>query len=168
MKLCSSLMLTAARGVAPLTVPAARTPPVKHFINLSNGIEAIGPLIDAGVPLDAVSFCRIQSSHCEAQDFYGLLQNLDHNLLMHLALGFECRVYDYGSRGNYWDRGDGESELQFVPRAVWWGLEWSRYALHRLWKLPPGRAPLLRGYNVEKAFDDRLRAIPKPLWKRLK
>ena len=28
------------------------------------------------------------------------LNNLDHNLLMHLALGVECRVYDFGSRGS--------------------------------------------------------------------
>ena len=60
---------------------------------------------------------RIQSSHCEAQDFYGVLQNLDHNLLMHLALGYECRVYDFGSRGNYWEFDDGSTE-QLIEHAA--------------------------------------------------
>lgn len=137
------------------------------------------------MPPEQVAFCRIQSSHCEAQDFYGVLWNLDHNLLMHLALGFECRVYDFGSRGNVWQTPDGASETLWVPRAVWWGLEWSRYALETLWYLESDatsdahsgvgmlrngrvRAPLLRGYNVRTLFDDKLRALPKPLWKRLK
>ena len=69
--------------------------PTRHYINLSNGIEAIGPLLEAGLLPDHVRFCRVQSSHCEAQDFHAILQNLDHDLLMHLALGFDVRVYDF-------------------------------------------------------------------------
>ena len=119
--------------------------------------------------------------------------NLDHNLLMHLALGVECRVYDYGSRGNYWEYEDGTTEQLWVPRAVWWGLEWSRYALEAVWHVESGegedtgageasagegpdvagssarvRTPLLRGYNVRSLFDEKLRGLPKPLWKKLK
>jgi len=199
----------------------------RHFVNLSNGAEALPLLEGADLPGEHVSFCRIQSSHCEAQDFNGVLTNLDHNLLMHLALGFDCRVYDFGSRGNWWaveegegtvpggagsgcgvgngdgsdggdrggDRGDDsalgdgsgnsggaadgdrmvevtssgevQSELLYVPRAVWWGLEWSRYALNSLWHLE-SRPPLLRGYNVEDLFCQKMYNIPKPLWKRLK
>ena len=216
------------QGVGPLAqlhgARRCQAPPVssatRHFINLSNGAEAL-PLL-AGLPAEHVSFCRIQSSHCEAQDFNGVLSNLDHNLLMHLALGFECRVYDFGSRGNYWTvneednvgdgKGDGSSsgssssssrssrssseevagggeeeerrgtegskshaessdllkgEKQYVPRAIWWGLEWSRYALNTLWHLETGPA-LLRGYNVEALFRSRMNMIPKPLAKRLK
>jgi hypothetical protein len=67
-----------------------------------------------------------------------------------------------------WSGPDGSSELRFVPRAVWWGLEWSRYALHQLWELPPGSAPLLRGVNVKSMFDEQLNCIPKKLHKRLK
>jgi len=159
---------------------SAQCAAVRHFINLSNGAEAL-PLIEkAGLRPEDVAFCRVQSSHCEAQDFNAVLANLDHNLLMHLALGFECRVYDFGSRGNYWAVEEAASdapsssaspeptaELQYVPRALWWGLEWSRYALNTLWHLEVG-TPLLRGYNVQSLFDEQLRAIPKPLWKRLK
>ncbi|KAL1503986.1 hypothetical protein AB1Y20_010402 [Prymnesium parvum] len=148
---------------------SAGRPPVKHFINLSNGIEALEPLARAGLAADSVSFVRVQSSHCEARDFDGILSSLDHNLLMHLALGFECRVYDYGSRGNVWENARGEAELRFVPRALWWGLEWARYALHTLWRLPPAREPpTLRGVNVQSLFDAQMRKLPKPLGKRLK
>jgi len=182
---------------AATCLSAARSPPpVRHFVNLSNGAEALPLLAAAGLPAEQVQFCRIQSSHCEAQDFYGVLSNLDHNLLMHLALGFECRVYDFGSRGNFWQTADRTgTEQLWVPRALWWGCEWSRYALETLWHLEsatteggggadgdeapphPGvgmlrnnrvRDPLLRGYNVRKLFDDKLRVIPKPLWKKLK
>ena len=89
---------------------------------------------------------------------------------MHLALGFDCRVYDFGSRGNNWEVDDAPSpttELQYVPRAVWWGLEWSRYALNSVWHLET-KPPLLRGYNVQDLFDSKLRNIPKPLVKKLK
>ena len=42
------------------------------------------------------------SSHCEQRDYAGLLGSLDHNLLLHLALGYTCRVYDFGSRRKRW------------------------------------------------------------------
>ena len=60
---------------------------MRHFINLTNGLEALPALEAAGVAPEHVSFVRVQSSHCEANNHYGVLENLDHNLLMHLALG---------------------------------------------------------------------------------
>ena len=109
------------------------------------------------------------------------------------------RVYDYGSRGNYWEVPDAQtptSELLYVPSAcadgpslnaptlaapcpdhsvclqragaLWWGLEWSRYALHELWRLDAQPPPLLRGYNVQDLFSERLNRLPKALHKRLK
>ena len=83
---------------------------VKHYLNLSNGVEAIHSLLEAGLEPDELCFCRIQSSHCEAQDFNGILTNLDNQMLLHLALGYECRVYDFGSRGNQWG-GDGQARI---------------------------------------------------------
>jgi hypothetical protein len=140
----------------------------KHFLNLSNGLEALDGLLAAGVPAEGVSFCRIQSSQCEAQDFNGLLSNLDHDMLIHLALGHECRVYDFGSRGAVWVDPDGTSSERYVPRAIWWGLEWWRYALNTLWELPAAHPPMLRGINVERHFRDALRTLPKKEGKRLK
>lgn len=80
------LMLLLPRQATPL-LPPPRATPVKHFINLSNGIEALRPLDLQGLPVEQICFMRLQSSHCESQDFHGILSNLDHNLLMHLALG---------------------------------------------------------------------------------
>ena len=142
-------------SVAPLTPPARRR---INFINLTNGIEAL-PVLD-----HATNICRIQSSRCEANDFYGVLQDLDHNLLFHLATGAECRIYDYGSRGTRWP---GETE-QKIPRAIWWGLVWVRYALEEVWKIPHTDTPTLRGYNVETLFREKLGRLPKPIYKKLK
>lgn len=130
---------------------------VRHFINLTNGVEALPSL-----PAD-VSFVRIQSSHCEANAFYPVLENLDHNLLFHLATGSTCLVYDFGSRDCKWPEAPGTK----IPRALWWGLEWSRYALERLWHLETSE-PLLRGYAAKTMFDTKLGRLPKPLYRRLK
>uniref|UniRef100_A0A7S4C1R5 Uncharacterized protein n=1 Tax=Chrysotila carterae TaxID=13221 RepID=A0A7S4C1R5_CHRCT len=150
-------------------------PPVKHFINLSNGLEALDELVRLGVPPSEICFCRIQSSHCEAQDFMGLLSSLDTHLMMHLALGYDCRIYDFGSRGAIWPAAgtasEGATEIRqtlYVPRALWWGVEWQRYVLNAIWGLPVQRTPLLRGMNVKSRFDEQLRSIPKPLRKRLR
>ena len=83
-----------------------------HFINLTNGIEALDKLPPH--LQNNVNFVRIQSSKCEANDFYGILQDVDHNLLFHLATGAECVVYDFGSRGSRWPG----AEDQKVPRAI--------------------------------------------------
>eukprot|EP00967_Tisochrysis_lutea_P036972 scaffold44529_cov30-Tisochrysis_lutea.AAC.2 len=140
----------------------------KHFLNLSNGVEAISGLLADEVLAESLGFCRIQSSQCEAQDFPGLLANLDHDMMLHLALGHECRVYDFGSRGAVWIDPDGHQSEKYVPRAIWWGLEWWRYALNNVWELPNTRAPILRGVNVESRFREALRALPKKQRKRLK
>ena len=62
---------------------------------------------------------------------------------------------------------DGSAEQLWVPRALWWGVEWSRYALETMWKLDPS-PPILRGYNVQARFDERMRNLPKALYKKLK
>mmetsp|Transcript_3142 Transcript_3142/g.9199 ORF Transcript_3142/g.9199 Transcript_3142/m.9199 type:complete len:231 (-) Transcript_3142:70-762(-) len=153
----SLLALHAARQARALSARPRR----QHFINLTNGCEALQHLGPAAA--DA-QFVRIQSSKCEANDFYGLLADLDHNLLFRLATGSECVVYDYGSRGTAWP---GESDTTRVPRAIWWGLEWTRYALQRTWKVEVD-PPSLRGYNVEPLFREKLGRLPKPVYKKLK
>ena len=137
-----------------------------HFINLTNGIEVLSEPAFAGGLRGNVNFVRIQSSRCEANDFYGVLGDLDHNLLFHLATGAECVVYDYGSRGTAWPGTDVDVK---IPRAIWWGLEWIRYALRKTWKLDDDpNPPTLRGYNVKQLFDEKLARLPKPLYKKLK
>jgi len=66
---------------------------VKHFINLTNGIEIIPKLY-----IRDINFIRIQSTTLECKNWYKFFMDIDHNLLMYLALGFKCIIYDYGCK----------------------------------------------------------------------
>jgi len=87
----------------------------KVFINLTNGIEAIPDL-----NWEDVGFIRIQSSHCERQKYNQILENIDYNFLMYLAMGYECVVYDFAANSE-------------VPKAIYTGLEWIKYVCNRRW-----------------------------------
>ncbi|GAB5362467.1 hypothetical protein AAMO2058_000799400 [Amorphochlora amoebiformis] len=137
-------------------------PLIKHFINLTDGIEVMEDLVELGVPRNEIGFVRIMSSQCEQDDFEGILMSLDHNLLMHLALGHICLIYDLGSRQLHWpDHAVG------IPRAIWWGLEWTRFALSSCWKLGDGLASL-RGRDVSNMFARRLLGISKKIKKKMR
>lgn len=88
---------------------------IKNYINLTNGIEAI-PEYD----LSQYSFIRIQSTACEQHLWDRLLQELDYDFLINVALGNECVIYDYGTR-------------KPVPRAVYQGVEFIKFVLNKLW-----------------------------------
>jgi len=62
-----------------------------NFLNLSNGTEAI---TEIEAPF---SFVRIQSTTLERKDYIKLFLDLDHNFLLHLALGYHCIVHDRGT-----------------------------------------------------------------------
>lgn len=66
----------------------------KHFVNLTNGIEFVEGLIKGGFE---VHFVRVQSTTIERKNWQKLIGDLDHNLLMYLALGYECFFYDCGT-----------------------------------------------------------------------
>lgn len=59
----------------------------RHYINLTNGVEAAPLLSSLGLPFSAL---RIPSTCSEQQDFQGLLDCLDADLLLNLALGHTC------------------------------------------------------------------------------
>ena len=125
-----------------------------HFINLSNGVEAL-PLL-RGLP---VSFIRIQSSHCESNNFSGILGGLDSTFLMYLAMGHDCYIYDFGSR----------NKKRKAPRAVWYGITFIKYALHKMWELPgEPPTPILRGHNAAAAFDKAIKFLDKAVKKKIK
>lgn len=86
----------------------------KIYVNLTNGIEAI-PTIKYNY-----SFIRIQSTICEQKNWDRLIQELDYDFLMNLALGNECDVYDYGAN-------------KPIPRAMYQGIEFVKYTLYRRW-----------------------------------
>ena len=75
---------------------------VHNYINLTNGVEAISTL------QGDYRFIRIQSTVCEQKLWDRLIQDLDYDFLMNLALGHKCIVYDFGAR-------------KPIPRAVYQG-----------------------------------------------
>lgn len=84
------------------------------YINLTNGIESL-PMNP-----DGFRFIRIQSTMCEQKNWDRLIQDLDYDFLLNAAIGNECAVYDYGAR-------------KPISRAVYQGIEFIKYALHKRW-----------------------------------
>jgi len=106
---------------------------MKLYINLTNGIQAIK---EHG--LKDYRFVRIQSTACEQKRWGFIIQEFDNTLLMELALGYTCIIYDYSQHGN--------------ARAIWQGVEWIRYALNRYW-LNKIIQPKCNGHIVSDYFN---------------
>ena len=137
---------TRARGTASTREEAE----VRHFINLKNGIEALPTLREAlGVRGERVGTTRVQSSLLEAGNVERVVAELDSALMMELALGRSCFVWDFGSRDVVKGRGN--------PRALWYGAEFVRFALRREW-FPEGthEPPVVRGKQVERDWSTKL------------
>lgn len=91
-----------------------------------------------------------------------MLSTLDSNFLMHLSLGYECYVYDFGVRRNK----EGDRFYGF-SRACWQGLSFTKWALDRLWyrntdydkQLDPWLLPLYRaqGKTLSAKTETRLK-----------
>jgi len=108
----------------------------KHFINLTNGIEYIPKLESKDY-----GFVRIQSTHCEQKQWSRLIEEVDYSLLINLAIGNECFVYDYGARKE-------------VSRAIWQGLTFIRTACNYwFYQIDYSRIVVIRG-NSEKDCTD--------------
>lgn len=116
----------------------------KHFLNLTNGLEA-APVLE-GLGIRDYGLIRVQSTLCEAGAMEKVLCELDSSFFLALALGWDVYVYDYGSR----------NKKRGVSRACWYGLEFVRYALDTIWFGQAARKPLLRGYGVQKMFDEHI------------
>lgn len=84
------------------------------YINLTNGIESL-PTLPSGY-----RFIRIQSTTCEQKLWDKLIQDLDYDFLLNVALGNKCIIYDYGAR-------------KPIPRAIYQGIEFIKYVLHKRW-----------------------------------
>lgn len=90
---------------------------IKSFLNTTNGIEYLEEVKASGVPY---GFIRIQSTTLERKDYLKLLGDLDHDFLMHLALGFQCNVYDCGTNRE-------------CSKSIYGGIEIIRYVLNKYW-----------------------------------
>ena len=89
----------------------------KHYFNLTNGIEALEHI---DIDNNQYGVIRIQSSWCERKEWLKILQDLDYDFLLNLAIGNECIVYDYGAKKD-------------TSRAIYQGIEWIKYTLNRFW-----------------------------------
>jgi hypothetical protein len=105
---------------------------MKCYVNLTGGIECIERL-----GLKDYRFIRIQSTACEQKRWDFILQDLDYDFLMSLALGERVVVFDTSKRG--------------MSRAVWQGLKWVEYALNRRW-FDKEVEVIVRGHNASGYF----------------
>lgn len=114
----------------------------KIFLNLTNGIEA---LEKNGFNIDEVNFIRIQSCHIESRKWELILDELDYNFMMFLAMGFECEVHDCGAQCE-------------TSKAVYYGVEWVRFVLNKRW-LKQTIIPIVKGKNVLADFEKKYSEI---------
>jgi hypothetical protein len=121
---------------------------IKNYINLTNGIECINIY-----KLKEYSFIRIQSTACEQKRWEFILQDLDNDFLMNLALGNECVIYDCSCRG--------------TSRAIWQGLEWIKYILNRVWFNEIINTSV-RGNNCSIYFEECYQLLNRKTLKKLK
>jgi hypothetical protein len=114
----------------------------RHYVNLTNGIEWLegGEILTKGSEgyerekgkdilwmmnyCGRIRFLRLQSTLCEQNELNVFLRTIDSDLLINLALGHKCIVYDAHCRGH-----------RNMSRAQWQGLAYLKYVLTRLWLL---------------------------------
>ena len=88
-----------------------------NYLNPTNGIESI-PMLRFWN--EDYRFIRKQSTICEQKNWDRLIQDLDYDFLMNIAISNKCYIYDYGAR-------------KPIPRAVYQGVEFIKYVLHKRW-----------------------------------
>jgi len=108
---------------------------VKHFLNLTNGIEAIKKY---DINLEKCHFINIKSTYCEQKLWDKILVNLDNDFLLNLAIGNECIIYDFSNKKK-------------IPRSVWQGIPFIEYILNIIW-FRRKTTPFVRGINVQNYF----------------
>ena len=119
------------------------------YLNLTNGIEFIPKLSGH----NNLKFIRIQSTACEQKRWDFILQELDYNFLLDLALGNNVTVVDYGANKE-------------VSRACYQGVEWIRYALNNCW-FGKDEKSFVRGTDVTNYFSECYAKLDKRTLKKL-
>ena len=114
------------------------------FLNLTNGLLWKG---------DFDGFIRIQSCACEQKQWQRVLEDIDNNLLMWLAIGKDVMVVDYSARKN-------------VPRALYQGLEWIWFCCCKAWNMPT--AAFVKTIDCTRYFESEYRKLDKKVLKKLK
>lgn len=116
------------------------------YLNLTNGIEGLKNWKD-------VKFIRIQSTACEQKRWDFLLQELDYNFLLDIALGEKVVVIDCGASKD-------------APRAMYQGLEFVKYVLNKHW-LGKDYTPFVKNYGCSHYFGECYSKLSKRTLKKL-
>lgn len=124
----------------------------EFFLNLTTGLEH---LTDSNFYslFRNPQFIRLQSTYCENGHWEKFLQEVDNNLLMKLAIGKYCVIFDCTSRklkGN-------------VSRACWQGLSWLEYCLEKIWFNREMKYDRGMHFHFEKEFKKLSRCTLKKL-----
>lgn len=120
---------------------------MKVYLNLTNGIEYLKYF------KGSFHVIRIQSTACEQKRWDFILQELDYNFLLDLALGKEVVVVDFSAKKQ-------------TPRAIYQGLEFVKYVLNRYW-LGKEYSPNVRGFNCTDYFNEVYNNLDKRTFKKL-
>jgi len=126
---------------------------IKYYLNLTNGIEFLNY---ADLCEHDIGFIRIQSTACEQKRWEFILNDLDYDFLLNLALGRMCVVVDYSNKNN-----------NKKCRAVWQGLEWIKFVLFRVW-FNVDCIVFVAGKECTKYFNEQYRKLDRKTTTRLK
>lgn len=125
------------------------------YINLTNGLEYLEDVPE--LQNTTTRFTRIQSTALEQGHMTEVIDDLDNDLLMNLAMGNRCLILDKASRSGK------------VSRALWFGVPWIKYVLERKWfGKVPDKCFLINGINVAKYFSDCYRKLPVRISRKIK
>ncbi len=147
MRVVTNCSLRGTAGPSANSRSAPHRVPVRHYVNLTNGIEGLRALSEF-VPPDELRFTRLQSSHAEAGAYNKILAELDHDLLWSIACGHCCYLYDFASR----------NPKRGVPRSFFVSVQFIRWALMAIWfGMDDGRVPSrmnIRGKDVVRFWKE--------------
>lgn len=122
-----------------------------HFINLFGGLEWEPRL--RGTP--NLHYCRIQSTACEQKRWDFVIRDLDHTLLLCLAQGHTCHVYDMSAK-------------KPQSRAIYQGLVFVKFVLNRVWFGTEPTCIEVRGQDSTEYFYQQLRTLSPEALSKLK
>lgn len=100
----SVVMVTYESSVIPIASCLASEAQLKHlccdsdtWVNLTNGIDAVGYLDEFSCPYN---FCRFQSTSFEQRDWGAAIDSMPDDMLVNLALGRPQTIIDFGANKN--------------------------------------------------------------------
>lgn len=143
--------------VPRLPLAALRHPSVAHFVNVTNGLEAVPLLASLAIPF---SMCRLTSTSVEQARWASVAAAADAALVGAAVAGYTVLVWDAGARAS----AESTTTTPLPPRALRTGLPFLRFALERALFRARGRdarplpsgPPYQRGHDASAVFASAL------------